>query len=177
MIKYYLQKLQKLQEENLGNGVVIDITTLYDRGKKEPWLTVYVREENLLTCKVGQIRPSYGSKEAADTYAEIEAFVKKAVYLPDAKERYKKAYDRAQKIQRACLLEKVTVHLDTQFFEGNYDEQNINAWSFDLRVFDLAENGRSLHAEWTAWGGDAPFYASIEEIEKRLREAGVNIEE
>ena len=87
-----------------------------------------------------------------------------------------KAYERALKLQQACLFSKFSVEVRTTFCKGNYSESNLHAWTVGINVFIEKEDNRILRrANWAPWFEDVRFYEEVKAIEEEIAQEGINI--
>jgi hypothetical protein len=66
------------------------------------------------------------------------------------RKEYMKAYAWALKVQKACLFEPVTVHVQTCYCEENHVNGTIIAWTVDISVY--SKDGNEMRrAQWCEW--------------------------
>lgn len=188
MIENYLKKLQELQRDALNSGIFIEIENRYDSENNYPWLVITAKTAGWSddTDKDGYLNVQmYGNMyndevknehHQAEVYAKVETFVKSRLSFADDKARFMKAYERALKLQQACLFSKVTVEVRTNFCKGNYSESNLHAWTVSIVVFIEKEDNRILRrAEFQPWYKDERFYEEVKAIEEEIEKEGINI--
>ncbi len=188
MIENYLKKLQELQRDALNSGIFIEIENRYDSENNYPWLVITAKTAGWSddTDKDGYLNiQMYGNMyndevknehHQAEVYAKVETFVKSRLSVETDKARFMNAYERALKLQQACLFSKVTVEVHTTFCKGNYSESNLHAWTVSIDVFIEKEDNRILRrAQFQPWYEDERFYEEVKAIEEEIEKEGINI--
>lgn len=89
------------------------------------------------------------------------------------KREFMKAYAWALKVQKACLFEPVTVHVETNYCKANHVDGTMKAWTVAICVFNGAGN-EMRRAEWCEWKPERFDNQKIEII-NYLKEKGIEL--
>ena len=70
--------------------------------------------------------------------------------IKELKQDFMKAYRWCRRVQEACLFKPVDICVTCGFTKSNFQEDNINAWTINARIWD-PDAEKIISASWIPW--------------------------